>query len=269
MNQFHQRLLCGLLLFSVIALNAVPANAWGFEGHRITAIVAQRHLSDKARNAIKDLLGDNFSLAAVANYADDVRDDRPETYNFHFVGIPKNKNDYLAWRDCKNKPEGDCVIKALERFKTQAVSDPDKAKRTFALKFIVHLVGDMHQPLHCANNNDLGGNWVSVVFFNENTNTNLHKVWDSKIIWKVGLSQNQYADSVEQGLTDQQMQTIQQGTLIEWALEAHKVARDSAYAIPNNHKLGQAYFDKNKPVVDQQLCRGGLRLAKLLNDIFN
>jgi hypothetical protein len=256
-----------LLLVCFSAFNPIPANAWGPNGHRIVAIIAARHLKPKTKKAIEDILGKDVTLASVANYADAIRNSKPETKNFHYVDIPKDATNYVESRDCKDTEKGDCVIKALERFSKQVVDQNESlASRRFALKFIVHLVGDLHQPLHCADNHDVGGNNVSVTWFGKSTN--LHKVWDSAIINEAELSDDEFADALDDELTDQQVAAIENGTVLSWVLESHKAAHDFAYVIPASHALSQTYYDRNAPVVDRQLLRAGLRLAKVLNFIF-
>jgi hypothetical protein len=262
-----QRVSSFFLVLVLISLNCIPATAWGAPGHHIVATIAERHLTPKAKQAIAEILGTDVSLASVSTYADDIRRAQPETYNFHFVDIPKDANDYVPSRDCQQTGRGDCVIAALERFQ-QDLANPKKSKeeKQFALKFIVHLIGDMHQPLHSSDNNDRGGNDVKVEWFGKATN--LHSVWDSMIIQQTGLGESEYASLLEKGLTAQQIEEMQQGTIVQWALEAHRLARDYTYVVPSDRKLDQAYYDRNRPIVEQQLLKGGLRLAKVLNNLF-
>lgn len=261
--------LCSLSAIALLGFAATVANAWGAAGHRIVAIIAERNLNDSAKQHISEILGSNVSLASVANYADAVRNQRPETYNFHFVDIPLQANNYLPNRDCKNDPEkGDCIIAALDRFRDDLrSSSTSMAKKRFALKFIVHLIGDMHQPLHCAeNNNDHGGGLVKVRWFG--INSNLHKVWDTQIIEEAQLTDDEFADALDSELTQAQIDAMQNGTIIEWALQSHKLARQHSYKIPTSRELDQTYYDANSAVVDQQLLRGGLRLAHVLNTLW-
>jgi hypothetical protein len=170
------------------------------------------------------------------------------------------------------------VIAAIERFRQElANTSLSKGRRRFALKFLVHLVGDMHQPLHCADNdNDRGGNDVNVVWFGRSgKGFNLHSVWDKLIIQQAELTDDEFAEALVDGLTSARIQTIQAGTVIQWAEESHRVARERAYRfVPGTrimHKsrtetLGQAYYNRNFATVDDQLLKGGLRLAKILND---
>lgn len=259
-----------LLLFSLIVLNAIPANAWGPAGHRIVAGIAQRHLTPHARQKIAQILGQHVTLASVANFADAIRNSQPATKPYHYVDIPKDETNYdPSQRYCTDQQNHhNCALAVLERFK-QDVVNPHKtpAQRQFALKFIIHLVGDMHQPLHCSDNNDGGGNALHVRFFNQSTD--LHHLWDSDLITRTGLSVSAYVNFLDSGLSDQEIDSVQQGTTIQWALESHTLARTNAYdSVVSHANLGQAYFATNKPVVDTQLRRGGLRLAKVLNDLF-
>src|SRR5258706_8469292 len=157
----------------------MPANlmAWGPEGHIVVAKIAAAHLTPSAKTGVKQLLG-RHTLDSVANFADQVRSQRPETAAWHFVDIPKDATDYNSDRDCKETPKGDCVIAELARaqadLKNKSVT---KAKPAEALKFVVHFVGDLHQPLHSSDNGDRGGNDVKVDFLGRASN--LHRVWDS------------------------------------------------------------------------------------------
>ncbi len=211
------------------------------------------------------LLGGD-ALAAVASWADDVREQRPETTLWHFVNIPRRATRYAPARDCRSTPLGDCIVAAIERFKgVLADRAAESASRAEALKFIVHLVGDLHQPLHCANDNDRGGNTVAVTFFRQATD--LHRVWDSGLIAKMDLGETDYARHLEGWLAGQRVAALQGGTTISWALEAHRSAAAHAYRIPASKRLGGAYYDANEPVVDRQLARAGVRLARLLNTL--
>jgi hypothetical protein len=264
----ENRFACFVLFLSLIILAPLRAEAWGVSGHRIVAMIAENHLTQRARLRVTQLLGDDVTLASVASFADEIRNSRPETKQFHFVDIPLAANNYDSNRDCPETDEGDCVIAAIERFRRELSSEGESVgRRRFALKFLVHLIGDMHQPLHCADNNDRGGNDVKVTWFGRSgKGINLHSVWDSLIIEEAALEDAEFAEALEEGLTTQSIQTRQSGTIIQWALEAHKAARNHAYRIPRNKRLGQAYYDRTFAVVDEQLLRGGLRLAKILND---
>ena len=269
MKPSTRRLFCSAVTFALLVCYSVPAYAWGEAGHRIVAMIAERNINETTQLRIKQILGNNVSLASVANYADVVRNDYPTTYNFHFVDIPKNSNEYKPNRDCKWEPQkGDCVLAALPRYRNHILSPSSSAfKRAFALKFIIHLVGDMHQPLHCAeNNNDFGGGGVTVWWFNQQTN--LHKVWDTRIIGRHGLSDEAFVQGLINGSTAQEMEEMRSGNILRWALEAHQLAREYSYDLPADKRLGSDYYQNSWPIVDKQLLRGGMRLARVLDWLF-
>jgi hypothetical protein len=258
---------------------SLPVFGWGAAGHRIVAQIAQQNIKPQTRTRIRQILGNNVSLVSVANYADGVRNRFPHTSENHFVDIPRELNDYQPSRDCVPDPErGDCILAALERYRSEAV-DPNLSlgRRRFALKFIVHLIGDMHQPLHCSNNNDRGGNDVLVMFFGDESN--LHRVWDSGIINAAELTEEEFVDALASDLSSQEINDLKSGNLLRWALEAHTLARTNAYkntdgtelrkgVNADQQKLDDAYYEKNWAVVDKQLLRGGMRLARVLDWMF-
>src|SRR5712692_7044039 len=152
---------------------ASQALGWGQEGHRVVASIAERHLTTQARAKVQEILGADSSLVAVATWADDVRNFRPETRPWHFIDIPLKDSAIDPQRDCNN---GNCVTAAISHFigvLKDSSTTPD-AKRE-ALKFIVHFVGDLHQPLHCEDNKDRGGNQKKITFFGQPGN--LHSTW--------------------------------------------------------------------------------------------
>jgi hypothetical protein len=162
----------------------------------------------------------------------------------------------------------DCLVPRIASF-TAILKDKTKpfADRLEALKFVEHLVGDLHQPLHCADNMDRGGNDVVVKWFGKSTN--LHAVWDSSIIDMAGETPDVFAEELINkidAMTAGQRARIQSGTLNDWVLVSHALARTHGYKIPTNHLLGRAYYNANVDTVDTQLINGGLRLARILND---
>lgn len=246
---------------------SMPAFGWGPAGHKIVAMIAKQNIKPQTRTRIKQILG-TVDLETVAVYADAVRDRFPETYNNHFVDIPKDNTTYDPPHDCAVDPEkGDCVLAALERFRAEAMNPNETmARRRFALKFIVHLIGDMHQPLHCSDNDDRGGNDVKVKWFG--ADSSLHKVWDSKIIENADLTDEEFAETLLLDVTPQEINDFKKGNLLRWALEAHTIAKANAYKLPADNELGDDYYDDNWAVVDKQLLRGGLRLARVLDWMF-
>ena len=248
---------------------ATAAYAWGEAGHRIVARIADDLLTDEARARVRFLLHGN-SLESVSVFADHYRLLDTNTAPWHFVDIPVSAKRYDPVRDCRE--HHGCVVEALDHFKTVlADSHNSVSNRAFALMFVVHLVGDLHQPLHCADNNDRGGNEVKVIFFGETNGPsgglwNLHAVWDVGLIEHSDLNEVQYARKLSAHLPQDTVSALQAGTTVEWALQSHSNAVHFAYLVPPNHKLAAAYFRKVGPVLDDSLLKGGLRLARVLNE---
>ena len=142
------------MLFRVIGALVLAAGwagqalAWGQEGHSIIGEVAQHRLTPQAAAAVSRLLGQGRSLASVSSWADDVRDQRPETYNWHFVDIALAEDRYKPERDCQPSEKGDCIVAALERLTKDLRCAPTDDQKRDALRYAVHFVGDIHQPLH-------------------------------------------------------------------------------------------------------------------------
>lgn len=255
-------------LFTLTSI--LPAFGWGQEGHRIVAGIADKYLNAKARAEVKKMLHDQ-TLADVANYADSYRIYHTNSAPWHFVDIPLAATSYDPQRDCA--AHQGCIIEQLEIFKKQlADTNTPTSDRAFALKFVVHLVGDLHQPLHCEDRDDRGGNSVKVSFFGEakksptsSTHWNLHSIWDDGLIKHTGLDDTNYVKTLTANLAAAPIQKLQKGTTIEWALESHAAAQ-IAYQYPTNLDLGESYFKKAKPVLDTQLLKGGVRLARVLNE---
>lgn len=256
--------LAALYILLVMASNAF---AWGQEGHRVVATIAQAYLTAQASAKVQEILGSDGSMAAVATWADEVRPSRPLTAPWHYIDIPLNTSDIDMARDCRN---GDCVTAAITRFLAVLSDDSStSAARNEALKFIIHFVGDLHQPLHSGDNNDRGGNGLQVTFFGRNTN--LHSVWDTLLIEHIDANTDNYATMLGAKIEDSDISAWQQGTVEVWALESHEVATKVAYgALPPGQKadLGMDYLKAVAPAIDLQLARAGIRLAYILNRVF-
>lgn len=206
------------------------------------------------------------SLASVATWADVVKNQH--TAPWHFLDIPKDQTAYDPQRDCKGD---NCIIAQIERFRG-ILGDTTRreAERIVVLKYLVHFLGDLHQPPHCADNMDRGGNEVLVTFLGQETNPHtqklwyLHAVWDQGIIEEKDTSDIHYAKRLNAWLNHQDVPEMTKGTVIEWAIEAHKAARHDAFHIPNDRQLGEPYYETNLPVVDRQLAKSRARLAHIL-----
>lgn len=261
-------LAAGLLLAAHPAISAATDHVlgstrrWGIMGHRIVGRVAQARLTPKAAAEVARLLGGK-DLPAVANWADSERTRRPETGPWHYVDIPITENSYDAERDCK---AGACVVAALNA-KIAILSDrkrPD-AERGEALRFVVHFMGDMHQPLHAGDRGDKGGNDVKLTF--NGKLTNLHSVWDSGLLNATGESEDAIVALIAARLALRgDISSITRGSVIDWATESHNVSRDVVYRfVPQSLVIDNDYLAQVRPVLEDRLLRGGVRLAAVLN----
>lgn len=265
---------CSVLVAAIAAATTLaishPAFAWGEKGHRIVAIVAEQRLTPAASAAVKGLLGSS-NLRDVAAWADQIKGARPETRPWHYVNIPLDRAEYDPARDCW-RPRDGCVVAAIETFR-RVLADPHRprAERAEALKFVTHFVADLHQPLHCADNRDGGGNDVPVVFFGQVLNAsgrkpwNLHAVWDAGLIERRGLKPSEYARRLTRQINRGSPGDVERGTVVDWVLESHRAAVETSYRLPPDRVLGHDYADRALPVVDEMLAKAGVRLAGMLN----
>jgi hypothetical protein len=252
-------------VFALMLLGASNALGWGREGHQVVVAIAERHLTETARERVRQILGPDTSLAAVSTWADEIRPSRPKTAPWHYVDIPLNASAIDLARDC---PNGDCVIAAINHFKEllrDQTSTPEAKNE--ALKFVVHFIADLHQPLHCADDHDRGGNDEHVTFFGGNAN--LHSVWDTLLIERIDSDPGHYANRLDADLTDSTIRAFERGTVEDWALESHAVARKVVYGALSRRDaidLGTDYFEVAAPAADLQLQKAGIRLAFVLNE---
>jgi hypothetical protein len=254
-----------------------PAWAWGRDGHRIVGRIAEARLTPAAREAIAKLLGEDKRLSddEVANWADKIRNEFPETGPWHYVDIPVEEGKYDPARDCKYS---DCVIDRIEMFREVLANKEVKpAERVRALKFLVHLVGDLHQPLHCAERKDSsgrrdqGGNLCFVRFLDEPDLINLHRVWDYKIIERAltGSDPLAYAEKLDAKIAGDAASRWRGGSAKQWAVESFETAVKHVYAgvAPDGEPtpLDHTYVDNGQKLIDEQLAKAGIRLAEILN----
>jgi hypothetical protein len=239
--------------------------AWGAVGHQVVAELAARELEPAARDAVRALLGS--SMASVSTWADDIRRKRPQTARWHYTNVPLDTAGFDAERDC---PGAQCVVGALER-QLELLRDPQRprAARAEALRWVIHLVADLHQPLHCADRGDKGGNALEVRWFRRRSN--LHKVWDSDILAEPHRSTRQLVAALRERTSSEARASAPlklaelREQLVRWVNEGQMLARDVAYAVPASGQLDAAYYERAAPFVDRQLIRAGARLAQLLN----
>jgi hypothetical protein len=251
---------------------ATPVLAWGRLGHRVTSRIAEKYLNPKAKEAIKALLNEGETLVDASTWADQHRRERPKTAPWHYVEVPLDEPAYDSkWS--ADEPKKGCVVDKIAEFRA-TLKDTTKTveEKRFALRFLIHLVGDMHMPMHVGDNHDRGGNDTQVRWFDRGTN--MHSLWDSGIIDHAHKSEATWLIDLGELDTDANRAKAMDGKVEDWATESLLAAR-AAYQVPGTdrrikpgEKLGDAYFDKGLPVVRERLYRGGVRLAMVLNEAF-
>jgi hypothetical protein len=268
------RTAAAVVLVAVLA-PAVAVYGWGREGHRITGDIAQERLTEITKRNIQLLIG-NKTLASVANWADEIRPERDETFDWHFVDIPKDAQGFSNTRDCyrphdRHKGAKDdhqnCVVDRIEYFQ-RILGDKNAARedRIEALKYIVHFVGDIHQPFH-AIGEAKGGNGVHVTEFGSNRcgryDCNLHSAWDTGLIKHAGMDEEAYVEHLDRLISEQHLRAS--GNPADWANESFVLAK--AAWVNNGGSVNEQYYRQQIKVVDERLALAGLRLAALLNEV--
>jgi len=261
-----KRKLTTILIFGLLAYFPIKANAWGMLGHRIIGEIADTYLKTKTKKAILGILG-NESLAMSANWGDFIKSDSSYNYmyNWHFVNLPAglNKDDVFNLLDTEKAPNVYNKINDLIAILKNTVSTVEQKK--LALRMLVHLVGDIHQPMHTARKEDLGGNRVLVVWFGEKSN--LHRIWDESLIDYQQLSYTEYAKAINYP-SAVQMYNWQNTSLKDCVYESYLVCNKIYGNIKPDAKLSYRYNFEWIDTLNEQLLKGGVRLAKILNDIY-
>jgi hypothetical protein len=310
------------VLFFAAVSQPAPARAWGCEGHQVVALLAEKHLTPHALAMAKKILADgpidpslnryckvggSDALADASTWADDFRAQHPGTGPWHYVDIPLGTTRREVEKFCD--PKESCVTRAItDQLAILRSTESDPRKRADALRFLIHFVGDLHQPLHATTNNDQGGNCVPVAFFDalpelrspqtESYAPNLHGVWDTNILAKAteGKTVEQVASDLDESF-QKKIARWQTGAadVDAWAWESYQLAVNKAYGklparvpvealqpitscaddnhvsarmLKLNERIEEPYQNIAAPIVRQRLARAGARLALLLNQLW-
>lgn len=252
----------GCVLAWLVAFGVSPVHAWGPVGHRTVGEIAQRHLTPKALAAVEALIAPE-TLADASTWADEIRylPEWKRAEPWHFISIDDGETLACAVRS----PDGD-VLAAMERMeRTLKDGAATTAQKSEALKFLVHLVGDVHQPLHVGRRADEGGNKVAVVFNGQLTD--LHWVWDALILRDQGYSYSELARALDHPAPADVI-AWQRSSFADWIGESLAL-RAQVYRIPEDGKLNYLYAFERWPIVKRRLLQAGVRLAGRLNAIFD
>ena len=248
-------------LFIIICSVTLSGNAfgWGQTGHRVVGQIAENHLSKKAKKKIENILGGQ-SIAMVSNFMDEIKSE-PKYDSlgpWHYCTIPDGEKYAGA------PAEGD-IIEAINTYisilKSGNITMEEEA---FALKCLIHLIGDIHQPLHVGNGTDKGGNDVRVTYFWQSSN--LHRVWDTGIIDGKNLSFTEYVAWINNATPSQISQWQKDGIMV-WAQESMSY-RPQVYNLPEDKKINYRYDYDNIATVNLRLLQAGIRLAGILGEIY-
>lgn len=256
-----------LLLLSILPVS-IFLLSWGVTGHRTIGKIAENHLSAQAKAAIQGLLG-HESLADVSTWADEVSStpEYRQTGSWHYLNLPPG----LTYPEFQKQVEGVTkanVYSALQKNEEILTSkNSTRAQKIEALKFVVHFVGDLHQPMHISRAEDKGGNTIQLNY--EGKGINLHSLWDSYLLDHQGLNYEQLAEKYDR-ITPQQIRQWQGDPLIKWIWESYEVSARlyaEADAI-KGRSIDEAYYKTHIGIVADRIQRAGIRLAGVLNDIF-
>ncbi|MDN3725359.1 S1/P1 nuclease [Aequorivita sp. SDUM287046] len=251
------------LLVALFSTAIAAAEDWGKTGHRVVGEIAGHYLSKKAKKEIRNLL-DGHSLAFVSNYADDIKSDRQfDAFGpWHYVNFPFGEK----YETHPKSEEGD-IIKGIDKcIAILENTSSSKEERVFYLKMLIHFLGDLHQPLHIGLEEDKGGNDFQVRWFNDGTN--LHTVWDSKMLDFYDMSYSEVALNATV-LSKEQVEAIEKGTVVDWMYESRELCENIYANTEIGQKLSYKYMYKYMDTLRFQLQKGGIRLAKILNEIFS
>jgi nuclease S1 len=264
----RKRFLTVAAIISIALIVEPSAWSWGPLGHRVASRMAEDRLTTTALKAVHSLLGQGMSLAQISNWADE-QQDLPGSFSWHHVNVPITESQYNP-KYCQS---GGCVVSKIEDFK-RVLQNPkaSKAEKQQALKFLVHLIEDLCQPLHVGDSGSKGGNLIQVRFYG--IGSNLHRVWDSQIIERHTTDERVWLWDLN-GVTNPKLAAEwAKGTPEDWATESLQIAK-RAYGLPETNKfmksgarIGNDYCSMALPIIQKQLAKAGIRVASALNEIF-
>jgi hypothetical protein len=248
----------GLALLSSLLLPAA-AHAWGHAGHELIADLAQARLSPAADAEARRLLArvDASRLAEVASWADEFR--TPRTARWHFVNLPPETCEYKAAEHC---PKGQCAVEAVDHQLAQLALSGDDDERLQALRYVVHLVADLHQPLHAGRAEDRGGNDFQISWKALSYSANLHGLWDSGLIETRPGGTPALRDAVQA----RSERPAPGSSPVDWAESSCRIARSDGF-YPSGHKIDGRYAQRWDAVLVEQIDRAAWHLAEVLEDV--
>jgi len=255
-----------VLAVSMVLYLPFSAAAWSMLGHRIVGQIAENHLSSKARKAIKAILG-NESLAMASNWGDFIKSDPAYDYlyNWHFVNLPAGLDKQGVFDFLEKDTAASVYTKVPAMIAILKDKQSSADQKVFAMRMLIHLVGDLNQPMHTARKEDLGGNKIYVTWFGEKSN--LHRVWDDELIDYQRLSYMEYVAAIDHP-TSAQLVNWKGNSLIDFVYGSYEVCNKIYETTKPEAKLGYKYNFDYVNTLNDQLLKGGICLANILNDLY-
>lgn len=234
---------------------------WGFQGHKSVALIAEKHLNQDVKNVISSYLG-NETMEGVSTWADEHRS--PQTAVWHYINLPLglSRTDFEKTIKSSENNIYEAIVNSEKTLRNDKASTEAKIK---ALKYLIHFVGDAHQPMHVSRKEDKGGNDIQIRY--DGKGTNLHSLWDSGLIDHEGLSESDMA-RIYDTATEAQIKQWQSDDIIQWLWESYEITNELYVDVKPGQKIDQAYYDKYIPVIRKRINMAGIRLAGELNKIF-
>lgn len=263
MSAFANRTFAVALTLTTSLVASLPAYGWGQIGHRVTGAIAEKYLTPQAQAAVDAILP-NESLAEASTYADEMRSNPSEFWRktaspWHYVTVPEHKH----YGEVGAPDEGDAVTALTHYTKVLKDNKASLEDKQLALRFIVHIIGDLHQPLHAGNGTDRGGNTVKVRFFWEDSN--LHRVWDSQMLDQRQLSYTEWTAWLSQKISSDDVKAWDSTDPMVWIAESTAL-RDTIYPDDAN-KMSYDYLYDHLPEATKRLQQAGVRIAAYLNAV--
>jgi nuclease S1 len=273
-----------LAIFLVTVVSSFDLHAWGAQGHRLVGLIAADRLTPVAKQNVAWLL-ERQTLADVASWADTITGEQVQTSYWHYVNIPADAAGYDRGRDCPTQPGvqagsrgdlwRDCVVDRIAYWEERLANPKlDRADRATALKFVVHFIGDLHQPFH-ALGVGRGGNDIKVRVFGQTdcgndparpSPCNLHSVWDSRLIARHNLDDPGYVASLKKLIDGKKLGGQPAGTPAQWAEQSLRLAKEAL--VKDGAEIDEGYYRRHITVIDERIALAGVRLAASLNRIF-
>ena len=255
-----------VILVSLFFYLPFQSGAWALLGHRIVGEIAESYLTPYAKKEVIKILGTE-SMAMASNWADFIRSDTTMSYlsPWHYINLKGGLSYDEVMTFLKKDTAVDAYTKINFLVRELKNKNLSKDKKVFYLKLLIHIVGDIHQPLHVGRPEDQGGNKIRVTWFN--VPYNLHQVWDEHLVEQQHLSYTEYTDAINHTTAAQRIQWQKQ-PVSEWFWQSYQVAEKIYGDIKPDEKLGYLYNYKFIDILNQRLVTGGVHLAGLLNEIF-